>query len=130
VTLGDARPVIWQCFACKDAEKTRNALIVACQIDPRCLIRSVEDERRFEDNVMALFGSGASHVEFQLRVRALLESYPPGVLPRGAALKELAARAEVSLSQVYKRVPALSTGNNVRKTKIAKMSNHAGQSHA
>jgi hypothetical protein len=128
VSLGDARPVIWNCFACKDSEKTRNALITSCQIDPRCLRRPVDDERRFEDDVLALFSAGVSHAEFKLRVRALSESYPPGELPTGGALADLASRSGVSLSQTYRRrVP--SPRNPVQDTKITNLSNRAGQRH-
>ena len=101
VSIGDARPVIWRCFAKCTAEETRRALIEH-GVDPRCLQRAVIDDRRFEDAVLELFAEDLSHAAFRVRVRALVESYPPGELPGGSPFAALAARAGVSLAQAYR----------------------------
>lgn len=109
VSIGQVRPVIWRCFARCSQEETRRALIED-GVDPRCLVRSGEDERDFELAILDLFTEDLSHAMFRVRVRALTESYPRGDLPSGAPLAALVGRAGVSLSQAYRRRG--STGNS------------------
>jgi hypothetical protein len=109
VSIGQVRPIIWNCFARCTQEETRRALIEG-GVDPRCLVRDGESERDFEQAILDLFAEDLSHAMFRVRVRALAESYPKGELPRGAALAVLTERSGVSLSQAYRR--RASTGNS------------------
>lgn len=100
VSVGANGRVLWHCFACRDAELTRAALIRS-GVSPRCLPRVTADAADFEASVSALvFGKG-SHPHTVLRVAAMLRGFGDD-LPAGEQLRQLAEDCGVSLREAYR----------------------------
>jgi len=100
VSIGGSGRVIWHCFACRDSEKTRAAL-VKTGVPARCLRRAAGDASDFEAAVSALIFGEGSHPHTVLRIAALLRGYGTD-LPAGAELARLAEDCGVSLREAYR----------------------------
>lgn len=100
VSTGGTGRVIWHCFACRDSERTRAALIKA-GVPARCLRRPADDAAASEDVISGIVFGADSHAHKVLRLAAYLRGFGSD-LPGGAELRALAEDCGVSLAGAYK----------------------------
>lgn len=100
VSQGKQRRLVWYCYAGCSESKVRHGLIQD-GVHLSCLPRAAAESRDLEETLRALLTSDLSHADVRLRALALLDC-PGGVLPRGAALAELAAVVHVSRSGAFR----------------------------
>jgi hypothetical protein len=114
VSIGHDKPVVWNCFACRDrlvarhgqqagndeAQRlTRNALIER-GVPVSALAWSAGEATSFAEKCERLLKDGVSGPWFKLWVAAFLESYDE--LPAGAALERLAEKSGCSRAEAFK----------------------------
>jgi hypothetical protein len=100
VSTGGSGRVIWHCFACRDSEKTRAALIKV-GVPARCLRRPADEAAASEDVISGIVFGVDSHAHKVLRLAAYLRGYGHE-LPGGAELRALAEDCGISLREAYK----------------------------
>jgi hypothetical protein len=113
ISVGDSARITWQCFACRNRQRVRLALIRECGIDAGCLpLVRAEKEELLDYLAELLAADTASHAEIRLRAMAAIEGYRE--LPRGKELERVAALTSVSRSEAYeyrKRGSPVQTAN-------------------
>jgi hypothetical protein len=109
----DGKLLRYQCFACKNRNRERLALIHELKIDAGCLPLPAKEKEDLLDWLERLATAPTdNHAEVRLWIVSALEGYRS--LPRGGELDRIAARASVSRSRAYdfrKREAPVKTDN-------------------
>lgn len=96
----DGKLLRWQCFACKNRQRERLALIRECGIDSGCLPLAAKEKEDLLDYLTRLLTADTgSHAEIRLRAMAAIEGYRD--LPRGGELERIARLTSVSRGKAF-----------------------------